>query len=79
MSVVSDKLAREIDDFRETSNFALASTTAARFALCFFARHISERLIRKSMRAGGSLSEAEPSPDRPLRQALKAVRTAHGG
>jgi hypothetical protein len=48
-------------------------------ALGFFARHISERLIRKSMRARGSLSEAEPSPDRPLRQALEAVRATHGG
>lgn len=45
--------------------------------LGYFAWHISERMIRKSVRARGTLSDAEPSSDRPLRQALDAVRATH--
>jgi hypothetical protein len=47
--------------------------------LGYFAWHISERMIRKSIRTRGTLSDAEPSSDRPLRQALEAVRATHGG
>jgi hypothetical protein len=47
--------------------------------LGFFATHVSERMVRKSVDARGALSGAGPSPDRPLRQALEAGRATPRG
>ena len=47
--------------------------------LGYYATHVSERMVRKSVDARGSLSGTQPSPDRPLTQALEVVRAAPRG
>jgi hypothetical protein len=44
-------------------------------ALGILASQISDRMVRRSARARGALSDAGQSWDQPLRQALEAVRT----